>query len=115
MLAIILNGEVCGTVCFKGHQDIAKGKSTANKVLIRHNSMKGSTVCLRAVSVYEAAWGLPTLPPHSETSVDTLRAGDLCGQQMQLWSVRVGSPSLQSTTWPDFLILKWDKVELNDS
>lgn len=77
--------------------------------------MKGSTVGLRAVSVYEAAWGLPTLPPHSETSVDMLRAGDLCGQQMQLWSVSVGSPILQSTTWPDFLVLKWDKVELNDS
>lgn len=87
----------------KATKILLKANQQQDEVLIRHNSMKGSTVSLRDVSVYEAAWGPPTFPPHSKTSVDMLRAGDLRGLQMQLWSVRVGSPSLQSITWPDFL------------
>lgn len=66
------------------------------EVLTRLSSMKRRHSGLRAISVGEAAGGgaLPILPPHSETSVDMLRTGDLCGQQMQLWSVRVGSPAI---------------------
>lgn len=55
----------------KATKILLKANQQQDEVLIRHNSMKGSTVSHRDVSVYEAAWG-PPLFLHTEKLLWTL-------------------------------------------